>query len=67
MSTNTTTTTADEMHWDPNEVPRDATIISLILQSMGLSDDEFEPRVVNQLMEFMYRYPLKALTISLLF
>jgi hypothetical protein len=60
MSTNANTNTTnntEDMNWDPNEVPKDATIISLILQSMGLSEDEFEPRVVNQLMEFMYRYP----------
>ena len=57
---------ADEMNWDANEIPKDATIISLILQSMGLSEDEFEPRVVNQLMEFMYRYPLYTCTIKIL-
>lgn len=53
---NNNTNNAEEMAWDPTTVPRDATIISLILQSMGLDEDEFEPRVVNQLMEFMYRY-----------
>jgi hypothetical protein len=57
MSNNNNASTTEDMNWDPTEVPRDAAIISLILQSMGLSEDEFEPRVVNQLMEFMYRYP----------
>ena len=35
-----------------NELPRDAKLIQLILSSMGV--EEYEPRVVNQLMEFMY-------------
>lgn len=50
-----------EEAWDVNELPKDAAIISQILQSMGLADTEFEPRVVNQLMEFMHRYPHKIL------
>eukprot|EP01104_Vermistella_antarctica_P001310 TRINITY_DN11366_c0_g1_i1.p1 TRINITY_DN11366_c0_g1~~TRINITY_DN11366_c0_g1_i1.p1 ORF type:complete len:172 (+),score=41.79 TRINITY_DN11366_c0_g1_i1:112-627(+) len=36
------------------DVPRDAKTIALILASMGV--EEYEPRVVNQLLEFMYRY-----------
>ena len=34
------------------EVPRDAKIIALILKSMGV--EEYEPRVINQLLEFMH-------------
>merc|ERR1712137_650280 len=36
------------------EVPKDAKVIALILESMGVQ--EYEPRVINQFLEFMYRY-----------
>eukprot|EP01118_Nematostelium_gracile_P000112 TRINITY_DN10101_c0_g1_i1.p1 TRINITY_DN10101_c0_g1~~TRINITY_DN10101_c0_g1_i1.p1 ORF type:complete len:185 (-),score=47.94 TRINITY_DN10101_c0_g1_i1:186-740(-) len=36
------------------DVPRDAKAIAGILSSMGV--EEYEPRVVNMLMEFMHRY-----------
>lgn len=34
--------------------PRDARIVSLILQSLGVSD--YDPKVVHQLLEFAHRY-----------
>ncbi|KAI8983750.1 transcription initiation factor IID, 31kD subunit-domain-containing protein [Pilobolus umbonatus] len=34
--------------------PRDAKIVSLILQSLGVSD--YDPKVVHQLLEFAHRY-----------
>jgi hypothetical protein len=33
------------------EVPMDAKIVALLLKSMGVED--YEPRVINQLLEFM--------------
>lgn len=36
-----------------NDVPKDAKLVAHILKSMGV--EEYEPRVVNQLLEFMYR------------
>jgi transcription initiation factor TFIID subunit 9B len=36
------------------DVPRDAKIVALILKSMGV--EEYQPRVLNQFLEFMYRY-----------
>jgi len=42
-----------------NEVPRDAKIIAMLFQSMGI--EQYQPRVVNQLMEFMYRYVSEVL------
>eukprot|EP01111_Echinosteliopsis_oligospora_P014900 TRINITY_DN5730_c1_g1_i1.p1 TRINITY_DN5730_c1_g1~~TRINITY_DN5730_c1_g1_i1.p1 ORF type:complete len:236 (-),score=76.41 TRINITY_DN5730_c1_g1_i1:85-792(-) len=53
-SSNSTSTNNNAQ--DENELPRDAKIISNILQSMGVYEDEYQPRVVNQLLEFMYRY-----------
>lgn len=45
---------------DP-EVPRDAKVMSMILKSMGV--DQYEPRVVNQILEFMYStYPYSSFT-----
>lgn len=35
------------------QTPRDALVIQAILKDMGIT--EYEPRVVNQLMEFVYR------------
>uniref|UniRef100_A0A6M2DKL1 Putative transcription initiation factor iid n=1 Tax=Xenopsylla cheopis TaxID=163159 RepID=A0A6M2DKL1_XENCH len=35
-------------------VPKDAQVIVAILRDMGISD--YEPRVINQLLEFTYRY-----------
>lgn len=36
-----------------NDVPRDAVIVSMILESMGIT--EYEPRVVNQYIELLHR------------
>ena len=35
------------------KIPRDALVIQAILKDMGIT--EYEPRVVNQLLEFIYR------------
>ena len=40
-------------------IPRDAKTIVNILKSMGIT--KYEPRVVDQLMEFMYRYTTDVL------
>ena len=39
---------------DEKTVPKDARVMISILKDMGISD--FEPRVVNQLLKFSYRY-----------
>lgn len=39
--------------------PRDAKLVKAILRSMGVQ--QFEPRVVNQLLEFWYRYVVDVL------
>ncbi|KAK4005226.1 transcription initiation factor TFIID subunit 9 [Daphnia magna] len=36
------------------KIPRDAQVIQAILKDMGII--EYEPRVINQLLEFIYRY-----------
>ena len=38
---------------DSKAAPKDAQVITEILKDMGIS--EWEPKVVNQLMEFLYR------------
>jgi transcription initiation factor TFIID subunit 9B len=38
----------------PDE-PRDARVLRELLRSMGLSEGEYEPRVVHQLLELAYR------------
>lgn len=35
------------------KIPRDAQVIQAILKDMGITD--YEPRVTNQLLEFIYR------------
>ena len=35
------------------KTPRDAQVIQTILKDMGIT--EYEPRVINQLLEFIYR------------
>jgi hypothetical protein len=37
------------------KIPRDALVIQAILKDMGIT--EYEPRVINQLLEFIYRKP----------
>jgi len=41
------------------DVPKDAKIIAMLFQSMGI--DHYQPRVVNQMLEFMYRYVSEVL------
>ncbi len=41
------------------EAPRDAKVIATILKAMGV--EEFQPRVMNQLLEFLYRYVTEVL------
>ncbi|XP_078268061.1 transcription initiation factor TFIID subunit 9 [Rhinoraja longicauda] len=38
----------------PKSVPRDAQVMAQILKDMGIT--EYEPRVINQMLEFTYRY-----------
>lgn len=38
-----------------SDVPKDAKVISLLLKSINITD--YEPKVINQLMEFMHRKP----------
>ncbi|KAJ4762985.1 Transcription initiation factor TFIID subunit 9 [Rhynchospora pubera] len=45
----------------PDE-PRDARVVREILRSMGLSEGEYEPRVVHQLLELAYRYTVEVLS-----
>eukprot|EP01102_Stenamoeba_stenopodia_P005848 TRINITY_DN16561_c0_g1_i1.p1 TRINITY_DN16561_c0_g1~~TRINITY_DN16561_c0_g1_i1.p1 ORF type:complete len:200 (+),score=59.21 TRINITY_DN16561_c0_g1_i1:153-752(+) len=54
----------DELLKSPN-LPRDAKIVALILSSMGISD--YEPKVLNQLLELMHRYTTEVLQDSLLY
>lgn len=39
---------------EQTSLPKDAQVIASILKDMGVTD--YEPRVVNQLLEFVYRY-----------
>ncbi|XP_039250129.2 transcription initiation factor TFIID subunit 9-like [Styela clava] len=39
---------------DQSSLPKDAQVITSILKDMGVT--EYEPRVINQLLEFVYRY-----------
>ncbi|KAJ9586978.1 hypothetical protein L9F63_019430, partial [Diploptera punctata] len=43
-----------EMATQVKHVPKDAQVIMSIMKDMGITD--FEPRVINQLLEFTYRY-----------
>ncbi|KAL7291268.1 hypothetical protein TKK_0014875 [Trichogramma kaykai] len=38
----------------PKHYPKDAQVIASIMQDMGIND--YEPKVINQLLEFTYRY-----------
>ncbi|XP_076897176.1 transcription initiation factor TFIID subunit 9-like [Bidens hawaiensis] len=42
------------------DLPRDAKIVKTLLKSMGV--DNYEPRVVHQLLELWYRYVVDVLT-----
>eukprot|EP00242_Pyramimonas_sp_CCMP2087_P003666 CAMPEP_0198208018 /NCGR_PEP_ID=MMETSP1445-20131203/11419_1 /TAXON_ID=36898 /ORGANISM="Pyramimonas sp., Strain CCMP2087" /LENGTH=174 /DNA_ID=CAMNT_0043881253 /DNA_START=250 /DNA_END=771 /DNA_ORIENTATION=+ len=50
---------ANEGQGPKEHKPRDAKIIEEMLKSMGVQS--WEPRVVNQLMEFLYRYTSEVL------
>ncbi|KAI8837068.1 transcription initiation factor IID, 31kD subunit-domain-containing protein [Chytridium lagenaria] len=52
-------------HQDPLSLPRDAKLVSLILQAMDIPD--YDPRVLPQLLEFMHRYVLDVLADAQLF
>ncbi len=41
------------------EAPQDVAAMQALLLAMGV--DEFEPRVINQLMDFMYKYTTDVL------
>ncbi|KAJ3214010.1 Transcription initiation factor TFIID subunit 9B [Dinochytrium kinnereticum] len=55
----------DSIHQDPMTLPRDAKLVSLILQAMDIPD--YDPRVLPQLLEFMHRYVLDILADAQLF
>lgn len=38
----------------PKNAPRDALVMAQILKDMGIT--EYEPRVINQMLEFAFRY-----------
>uniref|UniRef100_A0ACB8EWX0 Transcription initiation factor TFIID subunit 9 n=1 Tax=Sphaerodactylus townsendi TaxID=933632 RepID=A0ACB8EWX0_9SAUR len=38
----------------PKSAPKDAQVMAQILKDMGIA--EYEPRVINQMLEFAYRY-----------
>ena len=42
-----------EMTQSAKSTPRDAQVLSTILADMGIT--EYEPRVINQMLEFSYR------------
>ncbi|KAJ3085675.1 Transcription initiation factor TFIID subunit 9B [Quaeritorhiza haematococci] len=50
---------------DPLHMPRDAKLLSLLLQSMDI--DDYEPKVIPQLLEFTHRYVVDVLTDAQLF
>ncbi|CAH9103743.1 unnamed protein product [Cuscuta epithymum] len=45
---------------DEEDLPRDAKVVKTLLKSMGV--DEYEPRVVHQFLELMYRHSVDVLT-----
>ncbi|KAI8923335.1 transcription initiation factor IID, 31kD subunit-domain-containing protein [Entophlyctis helioformis] len=51
--------TYDAFKGDPTDLPRDARLVSLILQSLDI--DDYEPRVIPQLLEFVHRHILDLL------
>ncbi|EDO46061.1 predicted protein [Nematostella vectensis] len=52
-NTNTSQTVPDG-NTPARSTPKDALVMAAILKEMGISD--YEPRVVNQMLEFTYRY-----------
>lgn len=59
----TTTSTNESSKPAAKSTPKDALVMGAILREMGISD--YEPRVVNQMLEFTYRKD-KCQTIQLL-
>ncbi|KAH6938190.1 hypothetical protein HPB50_007362 [Hyalomma asiaticum] len=49
----------------PKSTPKDAQVMSAILKDMGIVD--YEPRVINQMLEFTYRYVTNILEDARLF
>lgn len=49
----------------PKSTPKDAQVMSAILKDMGIA--EYEPRVINQMLEFTYRYVTNILDDARLF
>uniref|UniRef100_A0A023FV89 Putative transcription initiation factor n=1 Tax=Amblyomma parvum TaxID=251391 RepID=A0A023FV89_AMBPA len=49
----------------PKSTPKDAQVMSAILKDMGIG--EYEPRVINQMLEFTYRYVTNILDDARLF
>ncbi|XP_065287651.1 transcription initiation factor TFIID subunit 9 [Dermacentor albipictus] len=49
----------------PKSTPKDAQVMSAILKDMGILD--YEPRVINQMLEFTYRYVTNILEDARLF
>lgn len=49
----------------PKSTPKDAQVMSAILKDMGII--EYEPRVINQMLEFTYRYVTNILDDARLF
>uniref|UniRef100_A0A1E1X534 Putative transcription initiation factor tfii-d component n=1 Tax=Amblyomma aureolatum TaxID=187763 RepID=A0A1E1X534_9ACAR len=49
----------------PKSTPKDAQVMSAILKDMGIAD--YEPRVINQMLEFTYRYVTNILDDARLF
>lgn len=46
-------------------IPKDAQVIMSIMKDMGITD--YEPKVINQLLEFTYRKFLSLLMILIIF
>lgn len=49
----------------PKNLPKDAQVIMAIMKEVGIT--EYEPRVINQLLEFTYRYVTSVLDDSRVF
>lgn len=56
---------SDEVLKQNGELPRDARVMAQLLKSMGV--EEYQPRVLNQLLEFMYRYVSEILQDGLMY
>ncbi|ORY46948.1 hypothetical protein BCR33DRAFT_658498 [Rhizoclosmatium globosum] len=52
-------------HQEPLELPRNAKLVSLMMQAMGV--DDFQPQVLPQLLDFVHRYTLDVVGDAQLF